>query len=214
MVQAVAEYIPTYGTCQCTKYKREGYAGLLQPLPIPEWKWQSVNMDLIVELPTTRCAQDVAIVFVNRLTKMVCVAPTTTGISVEGCPDLFMSEVFRTSWYTIGVSEWSWHLLYFWVLPTINYLVECMTKDEHNIPSSNTWANRSDEQNLWGLSSGVYMWLPKHLGWLADNGRIRSGQCKECIYRRDTILPELWWASQFAPYLEHSRLPANRQGHG
>lgn len=70
-------------------------AGLLQPLPIPSFKWESVSMDFITQLPTTKSGNDAVIVFVDRLTKMVHFAPTKTTCSAEDVACLFRDTVFK-----------------------------------------------------------------------------------------------------------------------
>ena len=48
----VAEYVAICDTCQRLKAEHQRPAGLLQPMKIPEWKWE-VGMDCIVGLPTS-----------------------------------------------------------------------------------------------------------------------------------------------------------------
>jgi hypothetical protein len=43
--------------------------GLLQPLQIPQWKWDEIGMDFIVGLPHTQAGYDSIWVVVDRLTK-------------------------------------------------------------------------------------------------------------------------------------------------
>lgn len=45
--------------------------GLLQPILIPEWKWEFISMDFITGLPRTSRQHDSIMVVVNRLTKVV-----------------------------------------------------------------------------------------------------------------------------------------------
>jgi hypothetical protein len=54
MKRAVAEYVAIYDTCQCVKAEHQRLAGLLQPLKIPEWKWEEITMDFIVGLPRSQ----------------------------------------------------------------------------------------------------------------------------------------------------------------
>jgi hypothetical protein len=49
----VAEYVALCDTCQRVKAEHQRPAGLLQPMQIPEWKWEEVGMDFIVGLPRT-----------------------------------------------------------------------------------------------------------------------------------------------------------------
>jgi len=54
MKRAVAEYVAICDTCQRVKAEHQRPAGLLQPLKVPEWKWEEITMDFIVGLPRTQ----------------------------------------------------------------------------------------------------------------------------------------------------------------
>ena len=43
-----AEYVALCDTCQRVKAEHQRIVGLLQPMKIPEWKWEEVGMDFIV----------------------------------------------------------------------------------------------------------------------------------------------------------------------
>jgi hypothetical protein len=50
---------------------------LLHPLQTPSQKWEHVTLDLITQLPPTKGTNyDAIVVFVDRLTKRIHVAPT------------------------------------------------------------------------------------------------------------------------------------------
>jgi len=53
MKRDVAEYVALCDVCQRVKAEHQRPAGLLQPMKIPEWKWEEVGMDFIVGLPRT-----------------------------------------------------------------------------------------------------------------------------------------------------------------
>jgi hypothetical protein len=55
-------------TCQQNKSEQTHPAGLLQPLPIPEQKWESISMDFITGFPKVQ-GRDCIYVVVDRLTK-------------------------------------------------------------------------------------------------------------------------------------------------
>jgi hypothetical protein len=42
---------------------------LLQPLPIPEWKWETISMDFITGLPKSIKQNDAIMVVVDKLSK-------------------------------------------------------------------------------------------------------------------------------------------------
>ena len=50
MKKEVAEYLARYIECQQVKAKHQHLVGLLQPLPILEWKWETISMDFITGL--------------------------------------------------------------------------------------------------------------------------------------------------------------------
>jgi hypothetical protein len=55
-------------TCQENKNENTHPTGLLQPLPIPEHKWESISMDFITGLPRAQ-GKDCIFVVVERLMK-------------------------------------------------------------------------------------------------------------------------------------------------
>jgi hypothetical protein len=63
-------YVSLCDTCQRAKAEHQRLAGLLQPLKIPEWKWEEIRMDFIVGLPRTQAGYDLIWVIVDRLTKV------------------------------------------------------------------------------------------------------------------------------------------------
>ncbi|XP_073362331.1 uncharacterized protein [Aegilops tauschii subsp. strangulata] len=66
----IAGYIATCDVCQRVKAEHQRPAVLLQPLPIPDWKWDEIGMDFITGLPRTRSGYDSIWVVVDRLTKV------------------------------------------------------------------------------------------------------------------------------------------------
>ena len=51
MKSEVAEYIAKCLDCQQVKIEHQHPAGLLQPLPIPSWKWEVISLYFITGLP-------------------------------------------------------------------------------------------------------------------------------------------------------------------
>jgi hypothetical protein len=70
MKREIAEYVVICDSCQRIKEEHQRPAGLLQPLQIPQWKWDEIGMDFIVGLPRTRASYDSIWVVVDRLTKV------------------------------------------------------------------------------------------------------------------------------------------------
>jgi hypothetical protein len=57
--------------------------GLLQPLSIPDWKWDDNSMDFIVGLPLTVRKYNSIWVIVDRLTKSTHFIPMNTNYNVQ-----------------------------------------------------------------------------------------------------------------------------------
>ncbi|XP_074293221.1 uncharacterized protein LOC141620186 [Silene latifolia] len=54
MKKEVAEFVSRSLTCQRVKGEHKRPQGKVQPLDVPEWKWESISMDFIVGLPRTQ----------------------------------------------------------------------------------------------------------------------------------------------------------------
>jgi hypothetical protein len=91
----VTDYVARCEACQRNKSSNQKPAGLLQPLPIPKRPWDSVSMDFVTGLPVSAKGMDAIIVFVDRLTKMVHLAATTTTVDAVGTAILFKDHVLK-----------------------------------------------------------------------------------------------------------------------
>jgi hypothetical protein len=58
MKRDIVEYVSLCDTSQRVKAEHQRPTGLLQPLKIPEWKWEEIGMDIIVGLPHTQAGYD------------------------------------------------------------------------------------------------------------------------------------------------------------
>eukprot|EP00983_Pelagomonas_calceolata_P001983 66871-Pelagomonas_calceolata.AAC.1 len=91
----VADYVRHCESCQRNKASTLKKAGKLQPLSIPGRRWESVSMDFIVKLPNSTRGYDAILVFVDRLTKMVRLVPTTESTSAAEFPQMFVEHVVK-----------------------------------------------------------------------------------------------------------------------
>ena len=95
MKKDVAEYVSKCLTCQQVKTEHRHPAGLLQSLPIPEWKWEHITMDFVVGLPRTQQGNDAVWVIVERLTKSAHFLPIKITYSLNKLAELYIREVIR-----------------------------------------------------------------------------------------------------------------------
>jgi hypothetical protein len=93
MKRDIAEYVSLCDTYQRVKVEHQRPAGLLQPLKIPEWKWEEIGMDFIVGLPRTQAGYDLIWVIVDRLTKVAHFIPVKATYSGAKLADLYMSRI-------------------------------------------------------------------------------------------------------------------------
>jgi hypothetical protein len=88
-----AEYVSLCDTCQWVKTEHQRPAGLLQPLKIPEWKWEEIRINFIVGLPRTQAGYDSIWVIVDHLTKVAHFIPVKTTYSGAKLAELYMSRI-------------------------------------------------------------------------------------------------------------------------
>ncbi len=93
--ESVAQHVKTCDSCQRVRQDNQKPKGLYKPLPIPEKPWSTVTMDLIVALPPTRDGNTAIAVFVDKLTKMIHIVPTTVENDAPELARLFLQNVFR-----------------------------------------------------------------------------------------------------------------------
>jgi hypothetical protein len=95
MAQSVKRYVRSCDSCQRNKPSNQRPLGLLTPLRVPTDRWEQITMDFIVQLPRTNQGYDSIVVFVDRLSKRVHLAPTTTTASAVEIARIFFDVVFR-----------------------------------------------------------------------------------------------------------------------
>jgi predicted SPOUT superfamily RNA methylase MTH1 len=68
-------------------------AGMLQPLPIPSWKWEDISMDFITGLPKTSRGFDSIWVIVDRLTKSAHFIPVKTDYRASRYAKIYVARI-------------------------------------------------------------------------------------------------------------------------
>jgi hypothetical protein len=63
--------------------------GLYTPLPTPDRSWESISMDYMSGLPSTKRGNDCVFVVVDRFSKMVILAACKKNITKEATAKLF-----------------------------------------------------------------------------------------------------------------------------
>lgn len=95
MYRTVRDYVNTCDPCQRHKPVNAATPGLSRPLPIPEGRWQTVTLDLIIKLPRSTSGHTALVVFCDKFTKMAHYAPTTVTVTAPALARIFVDAVIR-----------------------------------------------------------------------------------------------------------------------
>ena len=95
MKNALEEYIARCFECQQVKTEHQHLDRLLQPLPIPSWKWEIISIDFITGFPRNQNHNDFIIVFVDKLSKEAHFILVNTTHKAANIAEIFMKQIFR-----------------------------------------------------------------------------------------------------------------------
>ena len=94
MKNEVVEFLARCIECQQVKAEHQHPTGLLQPLPIPSWKWEGISLDFVTGLPKNQKHNDSIMVVVDKLSKETHFIPVKTTHTAANIVDIFMKEIF------------------------------------------------------------------------------------------------------------------------
>ena len=93
MKKDVAEFVSRCLVCQQVKAEQKKPGGLLHPLEIPLWKWESVSMDFVDGLPRSRKGNTGIWVVVDRLTKSAHFIPVKSKRTAPWLASVYIREI-------------------------------------------------------------------------------------------------------------------------
>ena len=105
MKREIAKFVSKCLTCQQIKIEHQKPAGLLQPLSIPEWKWEKITMDFVTGFPWTQRQHDAIWVIVDRLTKSAHFLPVNVEDSLEKMAKLYVDEIVRLHCVPVSIVQ-------------------------------------------------------------------------------------------------------------
>jgi hypothetical protein len=100
ILQKVSKYIRSCTTCTITKPTTKKQ-GMYTPLPTPDMPWESISMDYMLGLPSTKRGNDCVFVVVDLFSKMVILATCKKSITAEAIAKLFFERV----WVHFGIPQ-------------------------------------------------------------------------------------------------------------
>jgi hypothetical protein len=95
MKGTIALFVSKCMVCQQVKAEHQKPSGLLNPMDIPEWKWEKIAMDFVVGFPRSVRGHDAIWVIVDRLTKSAHFLPVRTTYSLEQLAQIYVREIMR-----------------------------------------------------------------------------------------------------------------------
>ena len=93
MKREIARYVAECDVCCRMKAEHQRPAGTLQPLSIPEWKWDEIGMDFITGLPRTQKGNNAIWVVVDRLSKVAHFLPVHEDVTASQLAELYVSRI-------------------------------------------------------------------------------------------------------------------------
>ena len=102
MKREVAEYVSKCMIFQQVKAEHQRPGGLLQPLPIPEWKWEDIKMDFLSGFLRSKNSNHSIWVIVDRLTKSAHFLQIKTNEPTK-LAKLYVDEIVRLHGVPISI---------------------------------------------------------------------------------------------------------------
>ena len=95
MKNDIFEYVSKCLTCQQVKVEHQVPFGLLNPLSIPQWKWDNITMDFVSGFPLTQRKHDSVWIIADRLTKSAHFLQIRLDYSMDRLAELYVSEIVK-----------------------------------------------------------------------------------------------------------------------
>ncbi|GAU10603.1 hypothetical protein TSUD_418240, partial [Trifolium subterraneum] len=95
MKTEIAEFVSRCIVCQQVKIEHQKPAGPLQPLEIPEWKWEHITMDFATGLPCNQKGEDSIWVIMDRLTKSAHFIAVKSTYKASRYAEIFLEEIVK-----------------------------------------------------------------------------------------------------------------------
>ena len=95
MKKEVEKFVYAFLSCPKSKIENQKAMGLMQPLCIPEWKWDNVSINFVSSLPKTAKGINLISVIVDRLTKSAHFLPMKIDHLMEMLSEMYVNEIVK-----------------------------------------------------------------------------------------------------------------------
>ena len=116
MKKDIAEYVSKCLTCQQVKAEHQVPSSLLNPIPIPQWKWDNITMDFVFSFPLSQKKYDSIWVIIDKLTKSTHFLPVRLDYSMDRLVELYVNEIIRLHGIPLSIVSYRdpWFTPRFW----------------------------------------------------------------------------------------------------
>jgi len=94
MSRYIGQYVSTCDFCLQTKPWQHFLVGELQPLSVPDTRWDTLSVNFVVKLLESS-RHDAIMTVVDSISKRVHFVPTYTTVTVEGAARLFLHHIWK-----------------------------------------------------------------------------------------------------------------------
>ena len=117
MKNVIETFVAKCMICQEVKAEHQRPSALLQPLEVPEWKWDKINMVFMTGLPTTFLRNNTIWIIVDRLTKFALFIPVRTDFSLAKLTKLYIKDAVKLRGVPTSIvsDRDPWFTSQFWV---------------------------------------------------------------------------------------------------
>jgi hypothetical protein len=91
----ITKYLARCQDFQQVKAEHQHPTSLLQPLLVPEWKWETILLEFITSFPKTQKQNDSNMVVIDKLSKSAHFIPVKSTFKAINIAEIFMKEIFR-----------------------------------------------------------------------------------------------------------------------
>jgi transposase InsO family protein len=105
MKQDIARYVAECDICHRIKAEHQRPAGTLQPLAIPEWKWDKVEMVFVTGFPRSQKGHDAILVVIDRFSKVAHFLRVKETITTSQLADLYVSRIVSLHGVPLEISS-------------------------------------------------------------------------------------------------------------
>ena len=93
MKKDIVEDVSKCLTCQQVKDEHQVPSGLLNPIPIPQWKWDNITIDFVSDFPLIQRKHDSVWVIVDIFTKSSHFLSVRLDYSMDRLVELYVNEI-------------------------------------------------------------------------------------------------------------------------